>query len=160
MCRSLGGARGFSESLAVFKHPLKTCRLKYGMFDVAPRCQIERASFVADPCSGSRLLANLQNFNRPARTIVIENAYGQSSGDPRLRIQICPPFSYEWSVRIRVMPVYDVTGAVTKIRSRWVSSPQERFLVLSMQGSFRIDGGVDKNPVSIGVKERQVSHPL
>jgi len=94
---------------------------------------------------------NLDERYRPPGDFIIEDADHQPAGIPSLCIEVCPTFYRDWTIPVLVMPVHDMSRAVTALIGALVDLPQQLLRILRGERQIRIDAGVHVDPMP-GVK--------
>src|ERR1700722_266810 len=77
--------------------------------------------------------------DRPARSVVVENADRQSSRSPGKRVQIGPPFVKQRAVGLIIMAMDNVEIAKAVGISLGIALPQQRLLPLAVQSNIGVD---------------------
>jgi hypothetical protein len=89
---------------------------------------------------------NLDERYRPPGDFIIEDADHQPAGIPSLCIEVCPTFYRDWTIPVLVMPVHDMSRAVTALIGALVDLPQQLLRILRGERQIRIDAGVHVDP--------------
>ena len=89
---------------------------------------------------------NLDERYRPPGDFIIEDADHQPAGIPSLCIEVCPTFYRDWTIPVLVMPVHDMSRAVTALIGALVDLPQQLLRILRGERQIRIEAGVHVDP--------------
>jgi hypothetical protein len=77
---------------------------------------------------------NLEKRYRPAGDFIIENADHQLAGIPSLCVEVCSTFYRDRTILVLVMPVHDMSRAVTALIGTLVDFPQQLLRILRLFG--------------------------
>jgi hypothetical protein len=97
---------------------------------------------------------DLENFDRSAGRSVIKDAYCEPPGEPRERIKISPFLFEDRPMCMLMVPMDDVSLAVTPLIIIWIDFPYKAFGVLLIQRTVWIDASVYENAVLIDIHQR------